>query len=266
MKKLLLFSLVMLLALGAASCKSHKSHDDNSSKSELSDSKSKSEKDDAEDFKDAVYEYLEAIEFEKNYRQNVNESYSQQGFDPQEIQGMLDYVLGRLPDKMVPIYSKYFTADELRTLTKINLDEVFIKQRELQPQIDQDFMDEGEAFALGKPSPTASLMVSSDFDSAMREYMEADEYEKQIEQMIPMMVDIYDLDSDYFNEFCAAAPDMTVKIYSKYFSITDVKQLTALAKIPCFRKFRKNNAAIVEGMVNEAQNLAKEYEKDHPIQ
>ncbi|MBR5639776.1 MAG: DUF2059 domain-containing protein [Muribaculaceae bacterium] len=269
--KQLLLVVMMFLVVESTGCKnSHRDSDSGKSKSKKSKSKKdKKDEDDAEDYDTAVRELLEAMDYEQNTRANLYATYSQMGFDAQYTEGLVDDLLEKMPDKMVEIYSNHFTVDEIKQLTKINGDPIFKKQREYLTQIYQDFMQEGRALATGEPSPSANIDVSSDFEAAMRDYLDAEEFDKQLEQLKPIMQQNYsstysDFDS-FYESYCAEAPDMMVRIYSKYFSTSDIKKLTAFSKMHCSKEFRDKAPAITQEAMEATRPIVESYIKNHPI-
>lgn len=273
MKPFLLLAL-MLLVVGSTSCKSHKSHDssgkskkDKSKKDKSKDDDEDDEKDEVMDYDTAVKNYLKATDYYNLTRENLNASYTQMGLNPQYTKGLVDELMDKMPDKLVDIYSKYFTVEEINQLTKVNSDEIFKKHRKYQTQIIQDFMQEAQALATGQSSPTANVVVSSDFEAAVKDYYEADEIDKQLEQLRPALdnnLRNLGVRTDALDAYWEGAPDMIVRVYSKYFTTSEIKQLTALAKMPCSKKFRDKTPAITQDAQNEARSIAENYVKNHP--
>ena len=271
MKKILLFSLVMLLTVGAAGCKkSHKGHhndddDDDASKSEMSDScasasTSTSEsavadfsyEDDPEAYEDILADFLEAIEYEKNFDNEM----AQNGInDP----GLLRELKTKLPNKLASIYSKYLSANELKKLTNVMHDDVYKHFREKQPLISQDYNQAGAAIARGETSPIERIEVSSEFAEAMEKLLDAQDFEKQMVQLRPVLEQYPNMTPDLVNAILDRLPRIMTNIYSKYFSVNDIKQLTIMEKIPVFKKYREKEVEITKEIMKEVQKMIRDY-------
>ena len=124
----------------------------------------------SEEFKAEVKSLLNAMGYEKTLRENLTATYSKSGLDGEMVNGMIDELANKMPDKMVDIYAKHFTLDQIKELTKINNEEVNKKLFKYTPQISQDMMQFGQDLASGKTSPLAGISVSSDFEKVMKEY------------------------------------------------------------------------------------------------
>ena len=132
---------------------------------------------------------------------------------------------------------------------------------QLQPTMNQEIMQESQAFVSGSASPNAKVSVSSEFRDAMKKYLEAEEYGKQMEQMKPVFAQ-YMEDSDAqpkLDQLYEALPEFMTKIYSKYFTIDDIKHLTELSNQPISKKFRQETPGITEEIMIESQKLMEAF-------
>lgn len=259
MKKLLLLSVITLLAIGASSCKNSQ----DSSKSKESASVSESEKDfsyedNPEAYKKLVFDFLEAI----NYEENVESQLAQSGInDP----GLLSELREKVPSKLVKIYAKYYTANELKQLTDLHQDSLYKRFGELQPQIYQDYAKAGFAIGSGEPSPIEQIKVSSEFADAMEEYLKAQNFDKQLEKSRPLLTQ-NGLSSDKVDEIIKKMPMLMTKIYSKYFNVDEIKQLTLKEQLPIVKKFHEREVDMTTEIMKETENIVEEYYKTHQLQ
>ncbi len=78
-----------------------------------------------QEFKAAVKALLDATEYEKTMKERMVSAYKQLGQeDNPYIDDFMNQLIEKMPDKMVDIYSKYFTLDEIKQLTEINKTEI----------------------------------------------------------------------------------------------------------------------------------------------
>ena len=59
-------------------------------------------------------------------------------------------------------------------------------------------------------------------------------------------------------------PAIMTRVYSKYFSVNEIKQLTAMFKVPIAKKFRELAPDIMRETMQEAQKIYENYMKNHP--
>ena len=211
----------------------------------------------------AVRALLDATEYEKTMREKMVSAYKQLGQeDNPYIDDFMNQLIEKMPDKMVDIYSKYFTLDEIKQLTELNKNEIQIKTRKLQPQISQELMQEGQCFAKGEKSPLADIVVEKDFEEAVREYLQASGFDNQMKQMLSVLENFYKIPSGSLDgslgKLSDHMPDMMIRIYSKYFTTNEIKQAIALAKTPCLKKFNEKTPAITQDTLEETQQLSIE--------
>lgn len=211
------------------------------------------------EYRTAVRAMLDAMDYETTLRNNLTAGYAQLGFDNQMVEAMIDELVGKMPDKMVEIYSKYFSLDEIKELSKVNNNEINKKLIRLTPQINQDLMQEGQCYASGKPSPSAGIKVSSDFEMAIREYFVASDFYQQIGMIQSLIEQQSGLQPGALSGLYDALPNMTVRVYSKYFTTSDINQLIAISKLPCSKKFRDKIPSITQETMDVSQRILMEY-------
>ena len=216
-----------------------------------------------QEFRAAVRALLDATEYEKTMKERMVSAYKQLGQeDNPYIDDFMNQLIEKMPDKMVDIYSKYFTLDEIKQLTEINKTEIQTKIRNLQPQISQDLMQEGQCFAKGEKSPSADIVVEKDFEEAVREYLQASGFDNQMKQMQSVLENFYKIPSGLLDgsldKLSDHMPDMTIRIYSKYFTTNEIKQAIALAKTPCLKKFNEKTIAITQDILEVTEQLSIE--------
>lgn len=212
-----------------------------------------------QEYRTAVKALLDATEYEKTSRGNVVSIYKQLGQeDNPYIDDFMNQLLEKMPDKLVEIYSKYFTLDEIKQLTEINKTEIQTKIRNLQPLMSQDFIDETKCLAKGEKSPLADIVVEKDFEEAMREYIEESGADGQLKQILSVIENYYGVKSGSLNTLIDPAPDIMVRIYSKYLTTNEIKQATSLAKTPCLKKFYEKTPAITQDTLEETGQIAKD--------
>ena len=211
------------------------------------------------EFRAAVRALLDATEYEKTMREKMVSAYKQLGQeDNPYIDDFMNQLIEKMPDKMVDIYSKYFTLDEIKQLTELNKNEIQIKTRKLQPQISQELMQEGQCFAKGEKSPLADIVVEKDFEEAVREYLQASGFDNQMKQMLSVLENFYKIPSGSLGKLSDHMPDMMIRIYSKYFTTNEIKQAIALAKTPCLKKFNEKTIAITQDILEVTEQLSIE--------
>lgn len=132
------------------------------------------------EYRTAVKALLDVADYEKRMREKMVSTYKQLGQeDNPYIDDFMNQLIEKMPDKMVDIYSKYFTLDEIKQLTELNKNEIQKKLLSLQNNINQDLMLEGQCLAAGKKSPSDGIVVTKDFEKAMIEYFEVSGFEEQ---------------------------------------------------------------------------------------
>ena len=250
-----LFLLVMVVfALTFTGCSQ-----DGASKSEAkTEAKSKDSIANAKEFDASMKELLEAMDYQGRLETMLTAYFSQVGYENQEL---VDEMKAKMPQVVAGIYSKHFSVDEIKKLTELNKDSIFKKVTQLQPTMNQEIMQESQAFVSGSASPNAKVSVSSEFRDAMKKYLEAEEYGKQMEQMKPVFAQ-YMQDSDAQSKLdllYEALPEFMTKIYSKYFTIDDIKHLTELSNQPISKKFRQETPGITEEIMIESQRLMEAF-------
>jgi hypothetical protein len=212
-----------------------------------------------QEFRTAVKALLDVTDYEGTMRENITSAYKQLGQEENPyVADFVNQLLEQMPDKMVDIYSKYFTVDEIKQLTEVNKNEIIIKLRKLQPQMSQELMQEGQSLAKGEKSPTADIVVEKDFDEAMREYFEVSRFDEQMKQIFSVIENYYGFKTDLLNGFTNQMPDIMVRIYSKYFTTNEIKQAIALEKTPCLKKFIEKTPAITQDTLEETGKITKD--------
>ncbi len=211
------------------------------------------------EFRTAVKALLDVTDYEGTMRENITSAYKQLGQEENPYAAdFVNQLLEQMPDKMVDIYSKYFTIDEIKELTEVNKNEIIIKLRKLQPQMSQELMQEGQSLAKGEKSQLADIVVDKDFEEAMREYFEESRFDEQMKQILSVIANYYGFKSDLLNGFTNQMPDIIVRIYSKYFTTNEIKQAIALAKTPCSKKFNEKTPAITQDTLEETGKITKD--------
>lgn len=248
MKKL--FLLVMIVfAFTITSCKQ-----------ETTSTKSSTQKEEvsSQDYDSAVKELLKAMNYQQNLETMLKASFAQMG---SENQALIDELKEKMPNVMTGIYKNHFTINEIKELTALNNDSIYKKMMKMQTQVNQELMAEGQAFVLGKPSPNANVTVSSEFKDAMAKYLEAEEFTKQMEQLKPLFAQNYQnagVDKA-LDDLYEKMPDMMTTIFSKYYTVDDIKHLTELSNKPISKKFRQETPAITQEAMNKSQKLIEEF-------
>ena len=205
------------------------------------------------DYKSAVKAFLKASDYEQSLRDNLRSLFAQMGSENQQVNGLIDYLANEMPNRMVDIYYKYLTIDDINQLTEINKDVVYAKFRNLQSQVNNDLILEGQCYATGKPSPSANITVSSAFEKVMKQYLKVTEFEKQEEQMRSVMG--LNIDDALYNQL----PDLMVKIYSKYFTQSEIEKLMELHQLPSTVKFRKKAPEFAQDTMDVTQTIMMNY-------
>lgn len=214
------------------------------------------------EYKTAVKDFLDVVGFGNTMRENLTATYAQFGLEGQYIDDLVNELVEKLPEKMADIYSKYFTLDEIKQLAEVNKNEIQVKLRSLQSQINKELVQEGQCYASGKPSPSAGIVVPDDFDSAMREFFEVSGFEEQMEQIQSLLERSYGLQTGALSGLYNEMPDMMVRIYSQYFTASEIKQVAALSVIPCMKKFNEMTPAITQDTIAITQEIVMEYFKN----
>ncbi len=214
-----------------------------------------------QEYRTAVRSLLNVTGFGNTMRDNLTATYAQMGLQGQYVDDIVNELVEKMPEKMVDIYAKYFTLDEIKQLMEVNSNEVQVKVRSMQAQCTKDLMQEGQYYALGKESPSAGIVVPEDFDKAMREFLEVSDFSKQMEKLQSIFLQNLGSQSSVggFNDML---PDIMVRVYSKYFTIADIKQLTDLAKMPIMKKFSEKTPAITQDTMSVTQEIMMDYFKD----
>lgn len=212
-----------------------------------------------QEYRAAAKSLLQAIDFEKSVRDNLNSSFAQMGFVGQEVDDLVDELVRQMPDKMVEVYAKYFTLSEINRLVEINKTEAQTKIRNAQVSLNLDLMSEGQCLALGEPSPSADIVVDPEFEKAMREYFVIINFDTQIRQILPMIEQNHGLKSGTLNGFCDAMPAIMVRNYSKYLTTSDIRQAIALAKDPVYKKLNENSVAISKDAMEVSLQVIMDY-------
>lgn len=215
------------------------------------------------EYKTTAKALLDATDFEKTIGENLTSTFAQFGLEGQIVNNIVNELVEEMPEKMVDIYSKYFTLDDLKQLIEINKTEIQTKLRSLLPQINEEMMQEGQCFASGKKSPSADIVVTKDFEEAMREYLDAYGFEKQIGQIYSIIENNYSLPSGSLGGLSDQMPDIMTRIYSKYLTTSEIKQATALAKTPCLKKFNEKTPDITKETLEVTQQIIMDYFKNH---
>ena len=122
-------------------------------------------------------------------------------------------------------------------------------------------MQEGEHLAKGENSPLADIVVDKEFDEAMREYLEVSGFDEQMKQMLSVIENYYGIPSGSLSETTDQVPDRMVRVYYKYFTTSEIKQATALAKTPCIKKFNDMTPAITQDILEETRQLTMDLMK-----
>lgn len=230
MKKLFLM-VVLLLAVIATGCKSNSSSD-------ASKEASTTAKVDTVALMD---ELIKTSGMEENLEATLNSIYAQMGYEDKEL---VEKMKQELPKITKEVYLKHFTIDEIKQIVELNKDEVKQKTTKKMPQIMEECFSEGMNYAVGKQSTTVS--VSDDFKKAMNEYLDADEFDKQMEQM-SSVIDTKDL------------REMMTGVFSKYFTVDEIKHLAELSKLPISKTVRDNQAVIAKEVQEKVGKLVSDH-------
>lgn len=214
------------------------------------------------EYKTAVKDFLDVVGFGNTMKENLTATYAQFGLEGQYIDDLVNELADKLPEKMADVYSRYFTLDEIKQLAEVNKNEVQVKIRSLQPQINKELIQEGQCYASGKPSPSAGIVVPADFDNAMREYFEMSGFEKQMEQLQSLFESNFGIQKGALGGLYNEMPDMMVRIYSQYFTTSEIQQAAALSAIPCMKKFIEMTPAISQDTIAVTQEIIMEYFKN----
>ena len=230
MKKLFLM-VVLLLAVVAIGCKSNSSSD-------ASKEASTTAKVDTVALMD---ELIKTSGMQENLEATLNSIYAQMGYEDKEL---VEKMKQELPKIKKEVYLKHFTIDEIKQIVELNKDEVKQKTTKKMPQIMEECFSEGMNYAAGKQSTTVS--VSDDFKKAMNEYLDADEFDKQMEQM-SSVIDTKDL------------REMMTGVFSKYFTVDEIKHLAELSKLPISKTVRDNQAVIAKEVQEKVGKLVSDH-------
>lgn len=76
--------------------------------------------------------------------------------------------------------------------------------------------------------------------------------------MYSLIENTYGLPSGTLNELKEQMPKLMIRNYSKYFTTSEIKQATALAKTPCLKKFNEKIPAITQDTLEETNQITKE--------
>lgn len=205
------------------------------------------------EYKAAVIALLDATKSENSMRESLISLFTQYGLEASMANAIVDELTKKMSDIMANIYSHHFSLDEIKQLIKLNQDEVRQKFNTLQPQLSQEMIQEAQCYASGQASPLADITVSSDFDAAMREYLVAEEFDKTIEMLTPILMQDLGSQEGLLDKYYEALPDMMVRIYSKYFTASDIRHLISQSNLPCAKKFREKTPAIAQECMVEMQ-------------
>lgn len=246
MKKLFLM-VVLLLAVVATGCKGNPS----GSASDAS-SASKAGTTANSDADALIDELIEVTDMKNSVEATLNSFLSQMGLGLKDKE-LVAKVLDELPQITKEVYSKNFSYDELKELLEMSKDEINQKMMKKLPQIMEESMAEGKNFALGQQSPTANMSVPDDFKAAMKDYFEAQELDKQMEQINQMLGGDASLDG--------ALPDITTRIFSKYFTVDEIKHVTELSKLPIAKKMRDKQLPMAQEINEKIQKIIEDYMK-----
>lgn len=230
MKKLFLM-VVLLLAVVAIGCKSNSSSD-------ASKEASTTAKVDTVALMD---ELIKTSGMQENLEASLNSIFAQMGYEDKEL---VEKMKQELPKITKEVYLKHFTIDEIKQIVELNKDEVKQKTTKKMPQIMEECFSEGMNYAVGKQSTTVS--VSDDFKKAMNEYLDADEFDKQMEQM-SSVIDTKDL------------REMMTGVFSKYFTVDEIKHLAELSKLPISKTVRDNQAVIAKEVQEKVGKLVRDH-------
>lgn len=214
-----------------------------------------------QEYRTAAKALLDVVEFEKTITNRLTESYKKfSREDNPYVDDIVKELVRTMPDKMVDIYSKYLTLEDLKQLTEINKNEIQIKIRNLQPQISKDLELEGLCIAKGEKSPSEGIVVDKDFDAAMKEYLKASGFDQQMKQMELVIENYFGMPSGTLNIMSnAKMPDIMTRIYSKYFTTSEIKQAIALAMTPCYKKFSKHTPAITKDTMEATSQITMDF-------
>lgn len=231
MKKLFLM-VMLLLVVTATGCK--KSDGSASGSSEASTSQTS----DADALLD---ELVESSDMVNSFEAAVVPMLEQLGINDK---GLINKIKEELPKIAKDVYKKHFTVDEIKQILELNKDEVQQKSMKMMPKIMEESVSAGIKYGNGEEA--AAPAVSNDFNTAMNDYFEAEEFDKQMEQL-GSGVDINFLRNTMMG------------IYSKYFSTDDIKHLTELSKLPISAKARKELPAIQQEISTKMQSIIMNY-------
>ncbi|MBR5639775.1 MAG: DUF2059 domain-containing protein [Muribaculaceae bacterium] len=201
----------------------------------------------------AVNALLDANNYIKNERESFIVILAQFGIEGPMADRIVDELTKRLPDIMVQIYSNHFTLDEIKQMTKLNQDKVRQKYNTLQLQISKEMMQEMECYISGKTSPLSDITVSSDFEAAMREYFDAEEFDKAFDMMRPIYEQMFGFQNGTLNDYSDVLREIMVRFYSKYFTVSEIRHLTSQANEPCMKKLRQESPDITKESMEEIQ-------------
>ncbi len=218
--KQLLLVVMMLLVVAATGCK--KSYASASASSEASkESTSKAAVSDA-----LLDELIESTDMVNTFETAAVSILEQLGINDK---GYINKIKEELPGVAKDIYKKHFTGDEIKQIIELNKDEVQQKWIKLTPTIMEEAFSVAMNYVNGEEA--ANPAVSADFQAAMNDYFEAQEFDKQMEQLGS-------------GEDINFLRNTMMGICSKYFSVDEVKHLTELSKLPISVKARKETPAI----------------------
>lgn len=219
MKKLILM-VMMLLVVAATGCK--KSDASASASSEASkESTSKAAVSDA-----LLDELIESTDMVNTFETAAVSILEQLGINDK---GYINKIKEELPGVAKDVFKKHFTGDEIKQIIELNKDEVQQKLIKVTPKIMEGTFSVALNYVNGEEA--ANPAVSADFKAAMNDYFEAAELDKQMA-------------SASSGTDLSFLRDVMTSIYSKYFSVDEVKHLTELSKLPISVKARKETPAI----------------------
>lgn len=245
MKKLFLMVVLLLTVVGTG-CKGNPSGSASDASSASKAGTTANSETDA-----LIDELIEVTDMKNNVETTLNSLLSQMGLQDKEL---VAKVIDELPQITKDVYSKNFSNDELKELLEMSKDEINQKMTKKLPQIMEESMAEGKSFALGQESPTANVSVPDDFKAAMKDYFEAQEFDKQMEQINQMLGGGADMDG--------ALPDIMTRIFSKYFTIDEIKHVTELSKLPIAKKVRDKQLPIAQEINEKIQKIVENYMKN----
>jgi len=253
MKKLFLM-LVLLSSLVATGCKSStpRSASDASESSEASStSQEASVSENSNVDTDALIdELIQVTDMEDNVEASLNAMFSQMGYEDKEL---VAKVKKEIPQITKEIYTKYFTDKELKELLEMSKDEVSQKMSKNMPKIVEESFAEARSYALGEQGPNTDVTVSDEFKEAMTDYFEAVDFDKQMEQMNQ------ELNGSSQTEMDDVLPGMMMRIFSKYFTVDEIKHATELGKLPISKKFREKQIPMAKEMNEKMQKIVMDH-------